>query len=117
MAFAMVSIAMGAVCALRHHKVFALLLLSTFLAVGIVLSEIICQSRPWLIATEALMAISAVQLAYVGITLPLHLFRSTRSMFPSVQAAIGSQLRSELEVRDILPLELSLFAAQLRAAD
>jgi hypothetical protein len=115
MTFAIFGAAMGALCAVRYRQVFFLLLLSTMLAAGIAISEFIRHDHSWLIVTKAVIAVSAMQLIYVLIALSLHLFRSTRSMLPFVQAAIGKQLCAELEVPYSLPLELSVLVAQLRA--
>jgi hypothetical protein len=114
MTFAIFGVAMGAFCAVRHCRVFVLLLLSFMLVAGIVPSKIIRHDHSSLIVTETLVAVCAMQLAYVLVTLSLY-FHSTRSMLPSVRTAIGSQLRAELEVPYSLPLKLSVLVAQLRA--
>jgi hypothetical protein len=116
MGFAIFGAAMGALCAVCYRQIFILLLLSTLLVMGCLMAEVIRHNDPWLIATKALIAVSAMQMTYVVVALSLQ-FRSTSSMLPSVQTAIGRQLRVEFEVPYILPGELSVLVSRLNSID
>jgi hypothetical protein len=103
MAFVVLSIAIGAACAVFHQRVFMLLLLSALVAAAAVLGGLAVHAHPWVIAGEALSAITAVQFGYIALGLTVRLVRDRNSM-PYVPIAIGRRLRVELEVpRDLTP--------------
>ena len=82
------------------------------LAVGALLMGIAFGTHPGVIAAEVFGSIAAPQFAFVAVSLTDHLIRSSR-LIPRVQAAIGRQLRAELEAPRNLPPELAALVAQL----
>ena len=76
------------------------------------LAGIALRAHPGVIAVEVFGAIAAPQFAFVAVSLTDHLIRRTR-LIPQVRAAIGQQLRDELEVPRSLPRELATLVTQL----
>ena len=76
------------------------------------LAGIVLRSHPGVIAVEVFGSIAAPQFAFVAVSLTDHLIRRTR-LVPQVRAAIGQQLRAELEVPRSLPPELATLVTQL----
>ena len=64
------------------------------------------------IALEVFGTIAASQLAFVAVSLTHYRVRSTR-LIPHVQAAIGKELRTELEVQRSVPPKLAVLVARL----
>jgi hypothetical protein len=80
MAFAILGVATGTLCALLYYRVFMMLPVSALLiAAG--LGSIILHAPPWIIAVEVLGSLTASQFAYVAVSLAVHLVRS-RAMIP-----------------------------------
>ena len=86
--------------------------IGALLAVGVVLMGIASGTYPGVIAAEVFGSIAAPQFAFVAVSLTDHLIRSFR-LIPQVQAAIGRQLRAELEAPRSLPPELDALVTQL----
>ena len=103
MAFVVLSIAIGAACAVFHQRVFTPLVLSALVAAAAGLGGLAVRAHPWLIAVEALSVLAALQFGYIALGLMVHLVRF-RNAKPNVPIAIGQRLRAELEVpRDLTP--------------
>jgi hypothetical protein len=115
MAFVILGVAIGALCAFFRYRALVMLPLGALLTVGAVLSGIILHANPWVIATEVFGSIAASQFTYVAVSLTNHLVHS-RGLIPQIQAAIGRQLSIQLEVPRSLPPELSALVARLQPA-
>jgi hypothetical protein len=116
MAFLVVGVAIGGLCALFRYRVFLMLALSALLAVSTVLAGIIFHTYPWAIVAEAVGSIVAFQFTYVAVGITHGLIYS-RTLIPRVQAAVGEQLGVELELPRDLPPGLSELVAQLRSRE
>jgi hypothetical protein len=116
MAFLVVGVAIGGLCALLHYRVFMMLALSALLAVSTVLGGVIFHTNPWAIVVEAVGSLVALQFTYVAVGVTYHLIYS-RTLIPQVQAAVGEQLGIELESQRSLPPGLSDLVAQLRSSE
>jgi hypothetical protein len=103
------------VLAACRYPVFLLAPIVGFLATCGLLVGLVQGVHPGAIGIEVLGSIVAPQLAYLAITLTAHLARSVQVM-PQVQAAIGKELRVELEVPRRLPPELAVLVRQLHQA-
>jgi hypothetical protein len=114
MAFIVVGIAIGALCALLRHRVFMMLALSALLGPVVALGFGL-HAHPWVIAAQTLGSITALQFVYVAVGLTLHLVRFGK-LIPHVQTAVGDRLRAELEVPRGLTPELSVLVARLEAS-
>jgi hypothetical protein len=112
MAFVMFGVAAGVSCALLRYPFLPLLPIGAVLAAGAALIGIACGSHPGVIGAEIFGSIAAPQFAFIAVSLADHYVRS-KTLIPQVQAAIGRQLRAELEVPHTLPLELAALAARL----
>jgi hypothetical protein len=115
MAFVLLSVAIGALCAFFRYRALIMLPVGALLTVGAVFSGVIFHAHPWVIATEVFGSIAASQFTYVAVSLTHHLVRS-RGLIPQIQAAIGQQLATQLELPRSLPPELSALVAQLQPA-
>jgi hypothetical protein len=115
MAFILIGVAIGALCALLRYRVFMMLALSALLALVVALIGFGLHAHPWVIAAQTLGTITALQFVYVAVGLTLHLVRFRKSI-PHVQTAIGDRLSAELEVPRGLTPELSVLIARLEAS-
>ena len=106
------SIAIGALCAPLHCRVYVILAVSAFLAAGATVGGVIFHTHFWMIAAEGIGLIAAAQFGYVAVGLTLQYFRF-RAVIPQMQASIGQNLRAELKIPHGLPLELSVLVARL----
>ena len=111
MAFLVVGVAIGGLCALLQYRVFAMLALSTLLAVGTVLAGIVLHTNPWAVVAETVGSVVAFQFMYVAVDVT-HQLVQLRRLIRQVQMAICEQLGFELEVSRKLPPELSEFVAK-----
>jgi hypothetical protein len=98
-----------------RYPFLPLLPIAALLAAGAALMGIAFGSHPGVIAAEVFGSIAAPQFAFMAVSLADHYIRSTR-LIPQVQAAIGRQLRTELEVPRSLPPELAALVTQLARA-
>jgi hypothetical protein len=71
--------------------------------------------HPEVIAAEALASIAALQFSFVAVSLSNHLTRWS-VLIPEMQAAIGHQLQSKLEVPRNLPPSMGALVVKLAAA-
>jgi hypothetical protein len=115
MAFIVFGVVIGALRALLRCPVLVLIPLSGLLAAAAVLNGIIIHADTGIIATEVLGSLVASQLIYVSVSLTQHLVRSRNAML-EIQAAIGRELRTELEVPRGLPPDLSALVTRLQFA-
>ena len=113
MIFVMLGVASGVSFAFLRYPFLPLLPIGALLAAGALLTGIFFGSHPGLIAAEIFGSIAAPQFAFAAVSLTDHLVRSSR-LIPQVQAAIGRQLRAELEAPLSLPPELAALVTQLR---
>jgi uncharacterized membrane protein len=112
MLFVMFGVAAGVSWAFLRYPFLPLPLIGVLLAVGVVLTGIAFGTHPGVIAAEVFGSVAAPQFAFVAVSLTNHLVSSSRLM-PQVQAAIGRQLRAELEAPRSLPPELDALVTQL----
>ena len=112
MIFVMFGIAAGVSFAFLRYPFLPLPPIGVFLAVGAVLMGLASGTHLGVIAAEVFGSIAAPQFAFVTVSLTDHLIRSSR-LIPQVQAAIGRQLRAELEAPRRLPPELAALVTQL----
>lgn len=115
MAFVVLGIAVGALCALFRRRVAMMLVLSVLLAVVAVLGGVSLHAHPWVIVAQTLGSITALQFTYVAVGLTVDWVRF-RKLMPQVQIAIGQRLRAELDIPPCLPPELSVLVARLEAS-
>ena len=115
MTFVMFGVAAGVSCAFLRYPFLPLLPIAALLAAGAALMGIAFGSHPGVIAAEVFGSIAAPQFAFMAVSLADHYIRSTR-LIPQVQAAIGRQLRTELEVPRSLPPELAALVTKLARA-
>ena len=112
MMFVVLGVAAGVLCAFLRYPFFSLAAVGALLAAGAVLA---LRAHPGVIAVEVFGSVAVPQLAFVAVSLTDHLIRRTR-LIPQVRAAIGQQLRAELEVPRSLPSELATLVTQLGRA-
>jgi hypothetical protein len=112
MMFALLGVAAGVLCAFLRYPFISLAAIGALLATGAVLAGIVLRAHPGVIAVEVFGSIAAPQFAFAAVSLTDHLIRRTR-LIPQVRAAIGQQLRAELEVPRSLPPELATLVTQL----
>ena len=112
MMFVTFGVAAGVLCALLRYPFFPLLPASALLATGAVSTGIALGTHPGVTALEVFGTIAASQLAFVAVSLTHYRVRSTR-LIPHVQAAIGKELRTELEVPRSVPPKLAVLVARL----
>ena len=115
MAFVAVGAAIGTVLALLRGRVFLVILVSAPFAIVVALCSLLLGHQLWLSALVGVTSVAAVQLCYLVLGLTLDLFPA-QNLMPQVQAAIGQQLRAELEVPRDLPHEMASLVMRLEAA-
>jgi hypothetical protein len=113
--FVVVSIIVGLVVGLRRCPFFLLVPLAAVLAGGTLFIGIIHGVHPGVIGVEVIGSVAALQLAYLSVSLTTYLTRSA-GLMPQIQAAIGVQLRNELEIPRSLPPRMAVLVGQLRYA-
>jgi hypothetical protein len=115
MAFIICGVAIGALCALLRYPVFVMAPLSALLAVATVLNGIITHAHPGVIAIEVFGSVTTSQFMYASVGLTHHLVH-LRKLVLEAQAAIGRELRTELELPRSMPPELSALVTRLQFA-
>jgi hypothetical protein len=115
-----IAVAAGVGCAFVRYPVFLLLTVCPLLAAGALLSGIRFGTHAGLIAVDVFGSIAVPQITFVAVSLAgfairRYLARSSRLM-PQVQAAIGQQLRAELEVPRTLSPDLAHLVSQISFA-
>jgi hypothetical protein len=117
MLFVLVGAAAGAYLTSRSYTVFALFPVVVFCAAGAMLTGIVASNDPGIIAIEVLGAIASPQIAFVVASLRAYLRATSRLRFlQSMQAAIGHELRTELEVPRGLPPQMAALVIKLQHA-
>ena len=115
MMFVAFGVAAGVLCAFLRYPPISLAAICALLALGAVLTGIVLGTHPGVIAVEVFGSIAVPQFTFVAVSLTNHLTRRTR-LIPQVRAAIGQQLRAELEVPRDLPPDLAALVTQLSHA-
>jgi hypothetical protein len=115
-----IAVAVGLVCAFVRRPVFLLIFLCPLLGAGTMLSGVHFGTPARLIVAEALGSVAAPQITFIAISLAVFAFKQrfarSRELIPHAQAAIGRQLRTELELPHTLSPELAHLVSQLRFA-
>ena len=112
MMFVTFGVGAGVLWGLLRYPFVPLLPASALLATGAVLTGIALGTHPGVTALEVFGTIAAPQLVFVAVSLTHYRVRSTR-LIPHVQAAIGKELRTELEVPRSVPPKLAVLVARL----
>jgi len=115
MVFASVGAAIGTLLALLRGRVLLAILVNAFFAIVVALCGLLLGYHLGLSALVGFGSIAAVQVSYLALGLTLDLFPSENVM-PQVQAAIGQQLRTEIEVPCDLPPKMASLVLRLEAA-
>jgi hypothetical protein len=105
----------GALCGVLCFRVFVIFPIAVILillgsAIGVTVHAYL-----WTILAEIVGSIAALQMAYAAVSLSLDWSASSGDVPSFIRAAIGRQLRAELEAPRDLPPELSMLVARLRA--
>jgi hypothetical protein len=106
----------GASLALLRYTALQLVPVSALFAIASPMVGTAFGLHPEVIAADALASIAALQFSFVAVSLTNHVNRSAMQI-PEMQAAIGHQLRSELEVPRSLPPKIGVLVTRLAAAD
>jgi hypothetical protein len=112
MMFVMFGVAAGVSWAFLRYPFLPLLPMGALLAIGAATTGIAFGTHPGVTAVEVFGSIAGPQFAFAAVSLTNHLVRSSR-LIPQIQAAIGRQLRAQLEVPRGLPPELAALVTQL----
>ena len=115
MVFVAVGAAIGTLLALPRGRVLLAILVNAFFAIVVALCGLLLGSHLGVSALVGFGSIGAVQISYLALGLTLDLFPS-KNFIPQVQAAIGQQLRTELEVPCYVPPEMASLVLRLEAA-
>ena len=113
--FVAVGAAIGTLLALLRGRILVAILVNVFFAIVVALCGLLLGYHLGLSALVGFGCIAAVQVSYLALGLTLDLFPSD-NVIPQVQAAIGQQLRAELEVPCDLPPEMASLVLRLKAA-
>jgi hypothetical protein len=110
MIFVILSVAAGAVLALRHCTVFALVPVVIILAAGAMATGIATGHDPRTIAVEVLGAVLSTQFGYSAAIVAAAYVRAASSskLLQSIQAAIGQELGTAFETPRDLPPEMAV---------
>ena len=118
MIFVILSVAAGAVLALRHCTVFALVPVVIILAAGAMATGIATGHDPRTIAVEVLGAVLSTQFGYSAAIVAAAYVRAASSskLLQSIQAAIGQELGTAIETPRDLPPEMAVLLKKLQDA-
>jgi hypothetical protein len=118
MIFVILSVAAGAVLALRHCTVFALVPVVIILAAGAMATGIATGHDPRTIAVEVLGAVLSTQFGYSAAIVAAAYVRAASSskLLQSIQAAIGQELGTAFETPRDLPPEMAVLLKKLQDA-
>jgi ABC-type uncharacterized transport system permease subunit len=108
-------LATGVSFALLRCTALQLVAVSALIAAAGLLAGIAFSIRPAVIAAEILGSITTLQFSFVAVSLTRHLTRSL-TLIPHMQAAIGDQLHSELEVPRSFPPKMGALVIRLAVA-
>jgi hypothetical protein len=115
-----IAVAVGLGCVFVRRPVFLLIFLCPLLGTGTMVSGVHFGTPAGLIVAEVLGSVAAPQITFIAISLALFAFKQrfarSRELIPHAQAAIGRQLRTELELPHTLSPELAHLVSQLRFA-
>jgi hypothetical protein len=115
MVFIAVGTAIGTLLALLRGGVLLVILVNAFFAIVVALCGLLLGYHLGLSVLVGFGSVTAVQVSHLAFGLALDLFPS-KNFMPEVQAAIGQQLRAELEVPCDLPPEMTSLVLRLQAA-
>ena len=117
-----IAVATGIGCVFVRYPVFLLVAACPLLAAGALLSGIRFGTPAWLIVVEVFGSIAAPQVTFMAVSLGHFAFRRylararSSKLMPQVRAAIGQQLRAELEVPRTLSPDLAHLVSQISFA-
>jgi hypothetical protein len=115
MAFVAVGAATRTLLALLRGRVLLVISVTAFFAIVVTLCGLLLGYHLGLSALVGFGSIAAVQVSYLALGLSLDLFPS-ENFISQVQAAIGQQLRTEIEVPCDLPPKMASLVLRLEAA-
>jgi hypothetical protein len=115
MAFVAVGASIGTLLALLRGRVLLVILVSAFFAMVVALCGLLLGYSLGVSALVGFGSVAAVQAFYLALGLTLDLLPAQNSM-SQIQAAIGQQLRAELEAPSDLPPEMANLVSRLAAA-
>ena len=115
MVFVTVGAPIGTLLALLRGRILLAILVNAFFAIVIAMCGLLLGYHLGVSALVGFGSIAAVQISYLALAFTLDLF-SSKNVVPQVQAAIGQQLRAELEVPRDLPPEMASLVLRLQAA-
>jgi hypothetical protein len=113
--FVIFGVPIGALVASLRYPVFSLAPVVALFAAGALVTGIATGHDPRAIGIEVLGAIASPQLAYVATSLTIYLILSSRFV-PTVQTAIGQELRTAFEVPRGLPPKMAALVRKLQRA-
>jgi hypothetical protein len=115
MVFVAVGAPIGTLLDLLRGRILLAILVNAFFAIVVALCGILLGYHLGLSALVGFGSIAVVQISYLALGFTLDLFPS-KNVMPQIQAAIGQQLRAELEVPRDLPPEMASLVLRLQAA-
>ena len=115
MVFVAVGAPIGTLLALLRGRILLAILVNAFFAIVVALCGLLLGYHLGLSALVGFGSIAVVQISYLALGFTLDLFPS-KNVMPQVRAAIGQQLRAELEVPCDLPPEMASLVLRLQAA-
>jgi hypothetical protein len=115
MAFVAVGSATGTLLAMLRGHILLVMLVSAFFAVVVALCGILLGNSLGLSAVVGFGSVAAVQVSYTAWALALAQEQS-ENFIVQIQAAIGPQLRTEIEVPADLPPQMATLVLRLEAA-
>jgi hypothetical protein len=115
MAFVGISATVGALLAFLRGSVLWVTLASAFFVSVVTLYSLLLGYHLGTSALVGFGCVAAVQLSYLALGLSVDLFPS-QNFIPQIQAAIGQQLGTEIEVPRELPPKMASLVLRLEAA-
>jgi hypothetical protein len=97
---------------MKRNPVFSLVPVVAFFASGAMVTGIAAGHDARIIGVEILGSVASPQLAFLAASVTAYLIRFSR-LLPSVQAAIGRELRTAFEVPSTVPPEMATLLTKL----